>query len=112
MLIAVADRLKLLVRETDTIARLGGDEFVILLEGLGSKRETAEQYVASIAGKFRNALCSEYILGVIRHQSSVSLGIRLCMGNDTDPDKILQEADDAMYGAKKSGHIVAGAGCV
>ncbi|MBK7685759.1 MAG: diguanylate cyclase [Rhodocyclaceae bacterium] len=38
MLIEVARRLPLVVRDTDTVARLGGDEFVVLLEDLGAER--------------------------------------------------------------------------
>ena len=103
LLIEVAARLKQAVRDSDTVARLGGDEFVVLLEGLGAGTEQAAEYVSSIADKIRAAMSKEYNLGGIRHQSSVSIGIKLLIDDEDDPDQVIREADEAMYEAKKSG---------
>jgi len=101
LLVEVARRLKLGVRESDTVARLGGDEFVILLEGLGDDGDQASEYAASVAGKVRQVLSEEYDLGGIRHVGSASVGIKICREGDNDPDQILKEADAAMYEAKR-----------
>lgn len=103
MLIEVADRLKHALRDTDTIARIGGDEFVVLLEGLGAGPEQARQYAESVASKINEALSREYRLGDIRYPSSASIGIKVFLGDDMDPDRILREADEAMYKAKRAG---------
>jgi len=101
MLIEVANRLNHTVRDTDTVARLGGDEFVILLEGLGSESEQADKYASSVADKISNALSTEYDFGVIQYQSSASIGIKLFLGDEEDPDQIIKEADETMYKSKK-----------
>lgn len=98
----MANRLRNVVREADTVARFGGDEFVVLLEGLGADFEHATKLAATVAGKINVTLSTEYVIGEIRHQCSASIGIKLFLGNesDGDPDIILKEADSAMYKAK------------
>ncbi len=101
LLVEVANRLRKLVRSSDTIARLGGDEFVVLLEGLGERPEQAERYARAVAGAIRAELSAEYILGEIHHSGSASVGITIFDGNAEDPDSILKLADEAMYQIKK-----------
>jgi diguanylate cyclase (GGDEF)-like protein len=101
LLIQVANRLRHEVRETDTVARLGGDEFVVLLEGLGEDASGATEHANAVSDKINQVLSAEYVLGDIRHQGSVSIGIKVFDGDDADLDQILKEADAAMYEAKK-----------
>jgi diguanylate cyclase (GGDEF)-like protein/PAS domain S-box-containing protein len=101
LLIEVAERLQRVVRDSDTVARLGGDEFVVLLEGLGEELTLVADYADSVAEKIRAALSAEYTLGGIRHHGSVSIGSKIFLGDDLDPDQILKEADAAMYASKK-----------
>jgi diguanylate cyclase (GGDEF)-like protein/PAS domain S-box-containing protein len=107
MLIEVARRLEDSVRDCDTVARLGGDEFVVLLEGLGTEVEQAEIYADRVADKLRRTLSEEYVLGDIRHWGSASVGIRLFLGDESDPDQIIKEADAAMYEVKRKRDISA-----
>jgi diguanylate cyclase (GGDEF)-like protein/PAS domain S-box-containing protein len=102
LLIEVADRLRQVVRDSDTVARLGGDEFVVLMEGLGEERQPAVEYATFVADKIRGALGTEYIFGDTHYLGSVSVGIKLFIGDEGDPDQILKEADTAMYAAKKA----------
>jgi diguanylate cyclase (GGDEF)-like protein/PAS domain S-box-containing protein len=109
LLIEVARRLQQVVRDSDTVARLGGDEFVVVLEGLGDDYEQAEAYTAAVADKIHAALYAEYTLGSIRYQSSVSIGVKLVNGSGgDDPDRIIRDADEAMYEAKKTAAVPAG----
>jgi diguanylate cyclase (GGDEF)-like protein len=101
MLIEVANRLQNIVRQSDTVARLGGDEFIVLLSRLSSDFELASQYAESIVDKIRSALCSEYLLGTIHHKGSASIGTKLFLGEDIDPDQIIKDADAAMYEIKR-----------
>lgn len=101
MLIEVANRLQNIVRQSDTVARLGGDEFIVLLSRLGSDFELASQYAESIVDKIHSALCSEYLLGTIHHKGSASIGTKLFLGEDIDPDQIIKDADAAMYEIKR-----------
>jgi len=102
LLVEVARRLQQVVRDIDTVARLGGDEFVVLLEGLGTELHRASEAVAVVAEKLNSSLSEEYVLGPVRHVSSASIGVKLFIGDQVDPDQILKDADAAMYEAKKS----------
>jgi diguanylate cyclase (GGDEF)-like protein/PAS domain S-box-containing protein len=107
----VARRLTSTVRQEDTVARLGGDEFVALLAEVGGDYRLALQHATQVAEKIRQALCSEYKLQirskgdgaeVLPYRLTVSIGATLFMDADNE-DKILKQADIALYEAKNSG---------
>ena len=103
MLVEVAKRIQLCVREVDTVARLGGDEFVVLLEEVDAGAEEASQKVALIAEKIRAALAVPYQIKGHEHHSSPSIGVCLYRGNEESVDALLKHADLAMYQAKEAG---------
>jgi diguanylate cyclase (GGDEF)-like protein len=101
LLIAVADRLKSVVRATDAVARFGGDEFVVVLEGLGTDPLVALELVEKMAEKIRHALSEEYDLGDIRYRTTASVGSTQFRGDEVSIDQILKAADAAMYADKR-----------
>ena len=103
LLIEVAGRIRLCVREVDTVARLGGDEFVVLLEEIDANAQEASQRVAQIAEKIRTALAAPYQINGHEHHSSPSIGVCLYRGNEESVDALLKHADLAMYQAKDAG---------
>lgn len=103
MLIEVARRIEMCVREIDTVSRIGGDEFVVLLEEMGEHDENASRLAAMIAEKIRAALAQPYHLKDNEHHSSPSIGVCLYLSNDESPDTVLKHADMAMYQVKESG---------
>lgn len=103
LLIEVAQRIRLCVREVDTVARLGGDEFVVLIEEIGANAQDASQRVALIAEKIRLALTLPYQLKGHEHHCSTSIGVCLYCGNGESVETLLSHADLAMYQAKDSG---------
>jgi diguanylate cyclase (GGDEF)-like protein/PAS domain S-box-containing protein len=103
MLIEVAERIQLCVREVDTVARLGGDEFVVLIEEVGTNAQDASQKVALIAEKIRATLAVPYQIKGHEHHSSPSIGVCLYRGNGESVDALLKHADLAMYQAKEAG---------
>ncbi len=83
------------------MARIGGDEFVVLLAGLSTDHDQAAQHTDTTVAKIRSALSEEYLLKTIQLQGSASVGIKLILGGDMDPEQILKDADSAMYEVKK-----------
>lgn len=103
LLVEVASRLTGRVRESDVVARLGGDEFVVLLDGLGADPGDAETHVRAVVEKIQGAMEEPYVLGELVHRCSASIGVKLVRGGgDNDPDRILKDADAAMYAVKNT----------
>ncbi len=98
VLVAVSERLKNCLRETDTVARISGDEFTILLENTQHKN-----YSEIVAHKLQEAL-SKAIPLHNKKEVHLSASIGICPYFKGDNANILlQKADSAMYMAKKSG---------
>jgi len=93
-----AQRLKILVRETDTIARLGGDEFVILLEDL-----PAIDVATAIAGKVVTSMQEPFVIDDQSLRVGTSIGVAVLTSTDASPDEVVSQADSAMYQAKAAG---------
>ncbi|MGZ5011869.1 MAG: putative bifunctional diguanylate cyclase/phosphodiesterase [Methylobacter sp.] len=100
----VARRLQANLRTEDTVARIGGDEFVIVLSGLTHNPDHAEKTAGNVAQKVLNALLHGYLIDGQELQISASLGITLfSTGIDESAEKLLRQADIAMYAAKTEG---------
>lgn len=98
LIIMAAQRLLACVRESDTVARLGGDEFTVILPRLNE--------VSDIDGLLRNIiakLAEPYLLGSDVARVSASIGVTLFPNDGAEFDQLLQNADQAMYTAKKKG---------
>jgi predicted signal transduction protein with EAL and GGDEF domain len=107
LLKGLANRLRQVVREEDTIARLGGDEFVILLEGLGQSGRDAVGMAQAIAEKLRLAFEPPFNLDGHELQVTSSIGIVTYPQDGNDVDTLLRHADTAMYHAKGAGRDAA-----
>jgi diguanylate cyclase (GGDEF)-like protein/PAS domain S-box-containing protein len=103
LLVEVARRIGVCLRDIDSVARFGGDEFVVLLEGLSQSRDEAAIQAGQVAEKIRKELAQPYHLEDMVHQSSSSIGVVLFQGAETPMDELLKQADLAMYQAKSSG---------
>lgn len=103
MLIEVAARIKLSIREVDTVARFGGDEFVVLFEDIGDTAEESSQRISLIAEKIRASLVVPFHFQLHVHLSSPSIGVCLFHGHALAADDVIKHADIAMYHAKNSG---------
>jgi len=103
LLIEIAQRLRAMLREGDTVARQGGDEFVVLLENIGT--ETAQAIATSkrLGEKLREVVNQPFIFGGgCRYHCRLSIGVSLFGKNDS-ADELFKHADLALYEAKNSG---------
>src|SRR6267378_11313 len=90
LLIAVAERLAEMMRDSDTVARLGGDEFVIL----GEEIETDAEALA-LAERVLQTLKEPFLIGPVEVSMPASVGVSVSHDPDTDPESMLREADVA-----------------
>ncbi len=108
LLIAVADRLRRVVRDGDTVARLGGDEFAILAIGLHSDADAAV-----VANHVRTAIDGHsFTLGAGSAVVGASMGVSVADGPNVSVDTLLQRADAAMYECKSLRKSGVAAPCV
>lgn len=100
VLVQVANNMREVIRETDTVGRLGGDEFCVLVEGVETRSD-----VELIAEKVRTAINIPAIVEGVSHYPTASLGIvvRMTAEDDSAPGELLRRADMAMYRAKAQG---------
>lgn len=112
LLVEVASRLKVCVREMDTVARYGGDEFVVILSHLDSNRNQSKIQAGQVAEKIRIGLAQPYVLTVpqhgdasttVEHRCTASIGIALFLNHENSEEEVLKYADMAMYDAKEAG---------
>jgi diguanylate cyclase (GGDEF)-like protein len=97
LLVEVAERIRLAVRDGDTAARMGGDEFAILLED--TPRETA----AEVAERVIEALRLPFALSGQQVRVHATAGVALYSEARETADELLRNADVAMYLAKAQG---------
>jgi diguanylate cyclase (GGDEF)-like protein len=98
LLKAVAGRLANCVRKEDTVARAGGDEFIVALSEL-AKGEDA----AVIGSKILQQLSQPFTVERHRLEISCSIGISVFPEDGKTLLELLNNADMAMYHAKKAG---------
>ena len=98
LLRAVAERLAAVVRPGDTLARLGGDEFVFLCEDL---HDPADLDV--ITRRIVDAFDEPFVVAGTTLFLSVSVGVAFAGPGEDITDRLMAQADLAMYQAKRRG---------
>lgn len=95
---AVAQRMRGVIRESDTAARIGGDEFVVLLPHV----QIAEDAL-TVADKIRQAIAEPLVLDTRTLQVTASLGVALFPDHGDNLIALSGRADGAMYRIKQAG---------
>lgn len=98
LLIAITERMKIFLRNGDTLARLGGDEFTIILPSIPHT-----DAAINVARKIIDG-CSMpvHVEGKVM-QVTTSIGISLFPDDGNTSDELLNHADMAMYKVKQRG---------
>ena len=92
----VAARLADAVKSEDVVARLGGDEFALLLSGLGSPDDAIVR-----ARQIAEALRDPFTVNDVRFSVEASIGLAVSEVHGDEIEHLLQNADVAMYAAKR-----------
>ena len=98
LLIDVAKRLLRCVRSHDTVARIGGDEFVVLLPDVHEMES-----VARVAEKILETFAKPFLIVDRDYVVTPSIGISVYPDDHHSLEVLLQNADRAMYQAKRDG---------
>jgi diguanylate cyclase (GGDEF)-like protein len=98
LLCHVAQKLKGVLRATDTVARAGGDEFMLILDDVVEKDD-----IMLVAEKLIAAVSESCVFEATELHTSPSIGISVFPVDGETADVLLAHADEAMYAAKKRG---------
>jgi diguanylate cyclase (GGDEF)-like protein len=98
LLRAVTSRLAAEVRETDTMARLGGDEFAIVQSSVDQPRDAT-----ALAARLIELFKTPFDVNGHQVMTATSVGIALVPEDGEDADRIMKNADLALYCAKADG---------
>ena len=94
----LAERLRRCAHQGDTVARLGGDEFAILHPvGPASKSPTA------LASELVRSIARPYDVGGNQLTLTASIGVSIANDGCSEADRMLKNADVALYRAKTDG---------
>jgi diguanylate cyclase (GGDEF)-like protein/PAS domain S-box-containing protein len=99
LLIAIARRFEQVTRTTDTLCRFGGDEFLYLAEGLTSGGEAE-----LIARRLLDTLNEPFLITDVQIEQRASTGIVIWDATSSNIVELVQNADAAMYEAKRQGN--------
>ena len=101
---ALARRFEEVTRSTDTLCRFGGDEFIYLAEELASPVQAEE-----VAERLLGVLAKPFSLAGTQVQQHASIGAVVLEGTGKAWTELIQDADAALYEAKRQGkgrHVV------
>lgn len=97
LLVQFAQRLRAQIKAGDILGRLGGDEFVLILPNHDASEATL------VASRITESLVAPIKIGPRQVPMSASMGISIYPDNAADIDALIQQADAAMYQAKRAG---------
>ena len=98
LLVEVAKRVGLDLRETDMLSRISGDEFLLLLNPIQSEHEVAE-YIHFVLQRLR----APFFIDGSEIFASTSIGVSFYPEHGRSFDELCQNADIAMYCVKNDG---------
>lgn len=98
LLVALADRIKKVLRVEDTLARVDADVFVVILQHAANDQRASE-VARKILQRFSVPLAADGYELVL----TASIGISLYPGDGLDEETLLKHAEIARYAAKEQG---------
>ncbi|MBI5890684.1 MAG: EAL domain-containing protein [Nitrosomonadales bacterium] len=97
VLVQLAARLQVMLREVDVVSRFGGDEFVVMLP------DTEIRGITQVVQKLLEVIAQPYQVEQYDLNLTASIGIALFPEDGEHLEELSKSADTAMYRAKKEG---------
>ncbi len=100
-LVQFGQRVRSVVRPSDTVARLGADEFVVVCEGLDDEREAL-----AVAARTEAVLATPFVLGERPPRevyASAAVGVAMARDAAVEAEALVRDAGTAMHRAKEHG---------
>lgn len=97
LLCQVADRVREILRTSDTFSRIGGDEFVLLLNDVNARS------CLHMCERIQNVILNPYVLREGTVSIGLSIGIAMYPEHARDSESLMRYADMAMYTIKTKG---------
>lgn len=94
----VAHRIQRVTRQRDTAARLGGDEFAVLVPAMKSPQE-----LGVLAQRLIDVISEPYSIDGHAISVGATIGVAVSPTDGVDADRLLRNADLALYRAKSDG---------
>ncbi|MDH5425771.1 MAG: EAL domain-containing protein [Gammaproteobacteria bacterium] len=103
LLKTVANRLKVTLRNADSIARMGGDEFTILVTDLALDYKKNIGYLRSLSEKIIDVVNQPMEIEGREINVTCSVGVAVYPADANNVEDLIRNADSAMYYAKSQG---------
>ncbi|BAF72330.1 conserved hypothetical protein [Sulfurovum sp. NBC37-1] len=104
LLIAVSERLKLLVDEHNNLTRMGGDEFIIVAPFIDKELQKTKEKAEECIAKIQKSFDEPFVIDDVLLHVKTSIGVVIIEPNFNNIEEIVRHADVSMYQAKKHGH--------
>jgi predicted signal transduction protein with EAL and GGDEF domain len=96
--VAIAHRLDVVARTSDSLARSGDDEFLYLAESMSAPADAA-----IVAKRMLDAFAQPFEIDGVLLEQRASMGVVVWDAANTDCTEIVQNADVALFEAKRAG---------
>lgn len=93
-----SERIKKLIRASDTVARLSGDEFIVMIENIHP-----DNSIDQMLDKIISSLNEPFVINRNQVFTTASIGVTIFPDDGESANDLLKNADQAMYAAKASG---------
>ncbi len=103
LLIEVASRMQMNLREEDILARMSGDEFAIIVLNIDKDEPDAAKCITKICTDLIEQLSNTFLIDEYKIKISASIGIKLFPDSEKNIQDVIIHADAAMYQAKQQG---------
>jgi diguanylate cyclase (GGDEF)-like protein len=97
LIMAVAERLRSVLKPEDFLSRFGGDEFAVL------RRATSSEAATDLADSLRGAFAESFDLYGQHMRMTCSIGIAMGPEHGASPEELMRAADIALYQGKNQG---------